>query len=214
MVSISSRTSVRVLRCSYANSLLLPVALAKFRLWEPLLRMPPASGVEPVPGWLDRLLYAPLALEAALLRAGIDLPLGQSLVHVDVAGPARGRRLDEQLGRQARGGLREVRVDALLPAVRALGAQAQALGGAEDPGRLEVRSLQQDLGRGLADLGRLAAHDPGQGDGAVGVGDHQVVGLELPLDAIEGADRLARLGPPDDDPPAVQRRQVEWLRCP
>jgi SAM-dependent methyltransferase len=73
-------TGVRVLRCTYANSLLLPVALAKFRLWEPLLRKPPASGVEPVAGWLDRLLYAPLALEAAMLRAGVNFPLGQSLV--------------------------------------------------------------------------------------------------------------------------------------
>jgi hypothetical protein len=36
---------VRVLRCTYVNSLLLPVALAKFRVWEPLLRKPPASGV-------------------------------------------------------------------------------------------------------------------------------------------------------------------------
>lgn len=71
---------VRVLRCSYVNSLLLPVALAKFRVWEPLLRRPPASGVEPVAPWLDKLLYAPLALEAAWLGAGHNLPAGQSLV--------------------------------------------------------------------------------------------------------------------------------------
>ena len=71
---------VRALRCSYVNSLLLPVALAKFRVWEPLLRKPPASGVEPVAPWLDKLLYAPLALEAAWLGAGHNLPAGQSLV--------------------------------------------------------------------------------------------------------------------------------------
>ena len=34
---------IRVLRCTYANSLLLPVALAKFRLWEPLMRQAPAE---------------------------------------------------------------------------------------------------------------------------------------------------------------------------
>ena len=34
----SPRAGVRVLRCTYANSLLMPVALAKFRVWEPLTR--------------------------------------------------------------------------------------------------------------------------------------------------------------------------------
>ncbi|MCL4851982.1 MAG: methyltransferase domain-containing protein [Bryobacteraceae bacterium] len=71
---------IRVLRCTYANSLLMPVALTKFRLWEPLLRKPPSSGIAPVSGWLDRLLRVPLALEAKWLGRGIDLPLGQSLL--------------------------------------------------------------------------------------------------------------------------------------
>ncbi len=71
---------IRILRCTYANSLLMPVALAKFRIWEPLLRRPPASGVAAVPGWLDRLLFAPLAVEASWLGAGLNLPAGQSLV--------------------------------------------------------------------------------------------------------------------------------------
>ena len=71
---------VRVLRCTYANSLLLPVAMAKFRLWEPLTRRPAESGVRPVAGWLDRLLYCPLALESAWIRAGLNFPVGQSLI--------------------------------------------------------------------------------------------------------------------------------------
>lgn len=70
----------RPLRCSYANSLLLPVALAKFRLWEPLTRQPPASGVTHVAPWLDRVLYSTLAAEAAWLGAGLDFPIGQSIV--------------------------------------------------------------------------------------------------------------------------------------
>lgn len=73
---------LRVLRSTYVNSLLLPVAFAKFRLWEPLTNAPPASGVDPVAPWLDRLLHAPLALESAVVGAGVDLPLGQSLVLV------------------------------------------------------------------------------------------------------------------------------------
>jgi SAM-dependent methyltransferase len=80
LMGLMAGAGVRVLRSTYVNSLLLPVALAKFRVWEPLLRRPPASGVEPVAPWLDKLLYAPLALEAAWIGAGHDLPLGQSLV--------------------------------------------------------------------------------------------------------------------------------------
>lgn len=80
LLELARRHRIQPLRVTYANSLLLPVALAKFRLWEPLLRKEPASGVQPLPGWLDNLLYAPLAAEAALLRAGMDLPIGQSLI--------------------------------------------------------------------------------------------------------------------------------------
>ena len=48
--------------------------------WEPLLRTAPQSGVQPVAPWLDRLLSAPLAMEAAFLGAGKNLPTGQSLL--------------------------------------------------------------------------------------------------------------------------------------
>jgi SAM-dependent methyltransferase len=71
-----------VLRCTYANSLLLPVALTRFRLWEPLTRSPARSGVEPVAPWLDRLLYMPLAAEAAWIGKGRSFPLGQSLIAI------------------------------------------------------------------------------------------------------------------------------------
>jgi SAM-dependent methyltransferase len=71
---------IRLLRGTYANALLLPVAFAKFRIWEPLSRAPLASGVEPAPPWLDRVLHAPLAAESMWLGAGKDLPLGQSVI--------------------------------------------------------------------------------------------------------------------------------------
>jgi SAM-dependent methyltransferase len=80
LVAAVERHGIEVRRCTYANSLLMPVALARFRIWEPLLGRPAASGVEPVAQWLDRLLYAPLALEARWLRWGFGLPLGQSLI--------------------------------------------------------------------------------------------------------------------------------------
>ncbi len=80
LLALAARHGFRTLRCTYANSLLLPVALFKFRVVEPLLGGQASSGVEPVAPWLDSLLYAPLAAEAALLAAGVNLPLGQSLI--------------------------------------------------------------------------------------------------------------------------------------
>jgi hypothetical protein len=74
------RQGFRLIRTTYANSLLMPVAFAKFRLWEPLSGAKPASGVKPVSTWLNSLLYAPLALEARWISAGAGFPLGQSLL--------------------------------------------------------------------------------------------------------------------------------------
>ena len=76
----TEKVGIHPLRTTYCNSLLMPVALTKFRIWEPLTRKPPASGVEPVPQWLDSLLYAPLAVEAGWIGAGGSFPLGQSIV--------------------------------------------------------------------------------------------------------------------------------------
>jgi hypothetical protein len=81
-MDLAVTSGVRVIRCTYANSFLLPVALAKFRIWEPLMRAPASSGVEPVAGWLDRMLYTPLAMEAAWIASNRDLPVGQSVVLV------------------------------------------------------------------------------------------------------------------------------------
>jgi len=82
LLGLMSSAGLRVLRCTYANSLLLPVTLVKFRIWEPLLHRPAASGVDPLPAWLDRLLYHPLAMEAEWLAAGHNLPAGQSLIFI------------------------------------------------------------------------------------------------------------------------------------
>jgi SAM-dependent methyltransferase len=80
LMQLAEHTGFKVLRCTYANSLLLPVALVKFRVIEPLFGGDPESGVRPVSPWLDKLLYGPLAVESKLLPAGVNLPLGQSLI--------------------------------------------------------------------------------------------------------------------------------------
>jgi SAM-dependent methyltransferase len=65
---------------TYANSLLVPVAAVKFRLWEPLLRAPAASGVRLGPAWLEALLGAVLRLEAWWIARGGRFPWGQSVI--------------------------------------------------------------------------------------------------------------------------------------
>jgi SAM-dependent methyltransferase len=76
----TAQAGFRVLRCTYINCLLLPVAIAKFRVWEPLVRKPPASGIERLPRPLAALFYLCLSIEARWIRSGLDLPLGQSLL--------------------------------------------------------------------------------------------------------------------------------------
>ena len=66
--------------CSYANTILMPVALVKFRIIEPLSGESPSSGVQPVAAWLDRILYAALNAEARWLGKRWRFPLGQSLI--------------------------------------------------------------------------------------------------------------------------------------
>jgi SAM-dependent methyltransferase len=78
--SLAERHGLEILRCTYANALLAPVAFAKFRICEPLLRSEPQSGVQPVGAWLNRALYAPLEWESRWIGSGRDLPLGQSLI--------------------------------------------------------------------------------------------------------------------------------------
>jgi SAM-dependent methyltransferase len=66
-------------RHTYANALLLPVALLKFRVWEPLTNAAPESGLEAPHPALNGALEAVLMTEAAMIRAGARLPVGQSL---------------------------------------------------------------------------------------------------------------------------------------
>ena len=73
---------IRKLRCTYANTLLLPIALARFRIWEPLFQRTPRSGVEPVATWMNKLLSAPLGVESRCLSSGLNFPFGQSLIMI------------------------------------------------------------------------------------------------------------------------------------
>ena len=78
--SLIERQGLEVLRCTYANALLAPVAFAKFRICEPLLRSKARSGVRAVSPWLNRALYLPLEWESRWIGSGRNFPLGQSLI--------------------------------------------------------------------------------------------------------------------------------------
>lgn len=80
LLALAGQQGLDVRRCTYLNSLLMPVALAKFRLWEPLRSGPASSGLEPVPGWLNALLGAALRTECWWLQRGGNFPAGQSLL--------------------------------------------------------------------------------------------------------------------------------------
>jgi SAM-dependent methyltransferase len=72
---------LQVVRWSYANSFLSPVAWVKFRCMEPLLGAPPSSGVESMPPrWMNALLGGVLRFEAALIRRGMRFHFGQSVI--------------------------------------------------------------------------------------------------------------------------------------
>ena len=75
-------TGIRVLRCTYVNSLLLPVALSKFRVWEPLTA--PAAGERRASGGA---VARPAALRAAgdgggVARRGPQFP-ARTIAHAD-----------------------------------------------------------------------------------------------------------------------------------
>ena len=99
---LAAEAGFEVRRATYANSLLLPVAIVKFRLWEPLVQAPAASGVRLGPPWMERLLLALLEAEAWWIGLGGSFPLGQSALVLaqrrsnGVSGARRGRAARQQ----------------------------------------------------------------------------------------------------------------------
>ena len=125
--------------------------------------------------------------------------LGQLGMDVGVAGPARAGQLDDELCRKLCRLLGEIRVDALLPAVRALGAESQALRVRKVVYGSKFAASSRIVRRVRADLRLLAAHDPRERDRALTVGDHQVVRLELAFDAVERTQTFSVVCAPHDD---------------
>ena len=171
---------------------------------------------KPKPSRIDALLglwhLEPDQRVGALGSEANDRTLGKPRVDVRACRHSRPGEIDEQAAREDRRGLGEVRVDALLPAIRAGGAQAEALRGSEDAERLEVRGFQQHLGRVLRDLALLASHDRRQSDGLLTVGDHEIVRSEPPQRSVERPQLLVGTCAPNDDPPARELPAIERVQ--
>ncbi len=71
-------------RCSYALFLLFPVLFLKRRVLEPLRLVRLQNDVSPTAPWLDFLFRQTLLLEARLLAAGVNFPIGGSVVALAV----------------------------------------------------------------------------------------------------------------------------------
>lgn len=80
LIEAAERAGFEPRYSTYANSLLLPAALVKFRVVEPLLRAPATSGVRLGPAWLEQALGAALELEARWIGRGGRFPVGQSAI--------------------------------------------------------------------------------------------------------------------------------------
>ena len=92
-----------------------------------------------------------------------------------------------------------------------VGTHTQGDGGLADGGAVEVCGLKHDSGGAVRDLGVLAAHDAGKTDGLFRVGDHEHARIDGALDAVEGGERLARLGAAHDDPVSADARVVKGV---
>lgn len=82
LVGLAEDNGLTVERCTYLNTLLLPVALAKFRVWEPLIGNEAKSGLAPVHSWVNTLLQGALEAERVWIKCGGSFPVGQSLLLV------------------------------------------------------------------------------------------------------------------------------------
>ena len=117
--------------------------------------------------------------------------------HAVLDRPAAVRR--QQLGDAVGRDQRDRRVGAALEPLGGLGRQLVAAFGAEDGDRVPVGGLDEDVGRGLGQLGGLAAHHTGEADRSGVVGDQQVLGGELSVGSVERGHPFARTRSSYDD---------------
>ena len=130
-----------------------------------------------------------------------------------VGSDPRACHLHQQFHRPLRVARHGVGVDAALETRARLATELQPLGAAGNAHRLEVGGFEQDLSGGFGDLGGGPAHDPGDGlRCALGVGDDEVFGRELALDAVKRGHALAVGREAHDDAAPTKPREIERVQ--
>ncbi len=99
---------------------------------------------------------------------------------------------DHEVDRALGGHEGDVRIDAALEPPRRLGGQLVPARGARDRDGVERRRLDQHVARRARHLGRSAAHDTREADGARLVGDEQVLDVQVADLAVERLQLLPR----------------------
>ncbi len=102
-----------------------------------------------------------------------------------------GFHLVQDLGAAIDGLERDADIGTALEAFGGFGVQALALGRAAHAHRLEPGAFEQHRCRRLAHLSGCAAHDASDPDGAIGVRDNQIFGIELAVDVVERLEHFA-----------------------
>jgi hypothetical protein len=89
---------------------------------------------------------------------------------------------------------------------------SRAAGWCGGPPWVEERALEQDVPRRGGHLGRLAAHDAGEGDAVPCVGDDEIARRERSLDAVEGHQPFGARRAPDHHEAVGDPRQIERVQ--
>jgi hypothetical protein len=83
-------------------------------------------------------------------------------------------------------------IHAALEAIAGVARQAELAGGSADALGLEIRALENDVGRAFRHAGIGSAHHTRKRNGALGVGDDEVLRLQSVGFAVESGERFAR----------------------
>ena len=114
--------------------------------------------------------------------------------HVDLRGDHATGGGDDQLRDAGAGQRGDAAIGSALVAVRGVGVHAEAARGAANGGRIEPRGFDEHVARGVGNHRGFAAHHSGNGHGLDGVGDDEVFGQQLALDAVECGDAFRPRG--------------------